>query len=343
MNNNLFQTPNEQLVRDYLITENKLKKAYDTIKTGKVYKQEELKELYKPIIDPLNKLTNEIEPKWTKNVEKYAQNLPKIFQNQPSAIELESIVLLGKIAQKYLSNYVTKDVKTDKVFGIRIENENLYMGNQHIWIKDNDILFEDGTKFDGTKGLWELMTLEQPKDFDDVDRESYAELLQKTNSYKHNNDPNSKKVKSSTGYKYKHIVKPLLLEKGLVVQRTESAYQKQFDKPTGSETAVEQEQELIGSGLNLSVPKMFDLLKKLVSIYRNIQEGNLDPECISETINQVKKIPLSVCYPNKISYWDTLEELFQRLAILYGEMGAGNMKPELMNEAVAIMQELKEL
>lgn len=328
--NNFFKMPKEQLVRNYIETVKKLQDVYDTIKTGKVYKQEQFKELYKPIIDPLNKLTDEIDSISTKNV----QNLPKILPKQTRSqeiqpmLEMESFEKIGKTARKYLSNYASKNIKTDKIFGIRFENGKPYIGNQSISFDDDDILFEDGKKFTGTTGLWELLTLENPENFQDLDKENYVEILQKTSSYKHNNDPAAKNVKSSVGFKYKNIVKPLLLEKGFVRPRLVST-------PSSSD------QESTGSGLHKL--KTYDLLKELVAVYRNIQNGNMRPESIKETIDKIKLTPLSVSYPNKISYWDTLDELFQKLTILYGEIEAGNSKPELMNEAIRIMQELKEL
>ena len=62
-------------ITDYINSTKNLKEQYDTIRTGKIYKQEELKELYKPITQPLKKLTDEIQqktlPKYTQIIRKY--------------------------------------------------------------------------------------------------------------------------------------------------------------------------------------------------------------------------------------------------------------------------------
>jgi len=42
-------------------------------------------------------------------------------------------------------------------------------------------------------------------------------------------------------------------------------------------------------------------------------------------------------------YWNTLEELLERLYILYGELKAGNTNPTIRNEIISIIQEFKEL
>ena len=315
-------------ITDYINSTKNLKEQYDTIRTGKIYKQEELKELYKPITQPLKKLTDEIQqktfPEYTQII---SETLPEYDKKRPTiqpstSIELNKediIQVIGETAQKYLSNYASKDIKTDRTFGVRVENNDLFIGNQQIWITDNNIKFEDGIEFIGTDGLWELLTLEEPKNYNEDDLDNYANILQKTSSYRHNNDPTSNKVKASTGYKYNNIVKPLLLKKGLVKIKT-------------------------GSGLKVSQINLEETLKKLVSIYINIQNGHSDPDNIKDILNEIKTLNLSAnLKSDKYVYWDNLDELLQRLSILYGEIQSGNTNPTLKNEIVRILQELKEL
>jgi len=315
-------------ITNYINSTKDLKEKYDTIRTGKIYKQEKLEELYKPITKPLESLRDEVRQKtlpeyaqiMSETLPEYNKKIPII---QPSAsVELnkENIIrVIGETVQKYLSNYASKDIKTDRTFGVRVENNDLFIGNQPIRINDNNIKFEDGTEFAGTDGLWELLTLEEPTNFNEDDIDNYAKILQKTCSYKHNNDPSSNKVKASTGYKYNNIVKPLLLKKGLIKIKT-------------------------GSGLEVSVLNLDEMLKKVVSVYMNIQNGHSDPENIIHILNEIKNLNLNAnLESDKYIYWDNLDELFQRLAILYGEIQSGNTNPVLKNEVVRILQELKEL
>lgn len=258
---------NEVALQSYINSTKDLKEKYDTIRTGKIYKQEELKELYKPITKPLEKLIQQNMPKsLSEYVENRPKTLPEYVENQPPQLldnTEEVIKVIGRTAQKYLSNYGSKDIKTDKTFGIRVEDNDLFIGNQPVWIKDDNIIFKDGTEFIGTPGLWELLILEQPNHYDSVDEENYAEILQKTNSYRHNNDPNARKVKASTGYKYNNIVKPILVKKGIL----------RLKGPTE------------GSGLFPIHNDPIDLLSKLVGVYMNIQNGNVDPENIIKILN----------------------------------------------------------
>ena len=47
--------------------------------------------------------------------------------------------------------------------------------------------------------------------------------------------------------------------------------------------------------------------------------------------------------PVEYIYWNTIDELLDRLCIVYGELKAGNNNPNLINEVVNILQEIREL
>ena len=47
--------------------------------------------------------------------------------------------------------------------------------------------------------------------------------------------------------------------------------------------------------------------------------------------------------PVEYVYWNSIDELLERLYILYGELKAGNSNPNIANEIVNIIQEFKEL
>ena len=46
----------DEVIQDYKTSRKELKEKYDSIRTRKIYTQEELKELYQPITNPLEKL-----------------------------------------------------------------------------------------------------------------------------------------------------------------------------------------------------------------------------------------------------------------------------------------------
>ena len=84
---------------------------------------------------------------------------------------------------------------------IRVENSTSVTDGDNITVK--------GTEYTGTPGLWELLIMKEPDKniYTDNDRDEYAEILKQTNAMKHGNNPASNK--SSKGYKYKVIIKPI--------------------------------------------------------------------------------------------------------------------------------------
>src|SRR5436190_1268410 len=107
----------------------------------------------------------------------------------------------------------------EKIGDVLNENKNLMglvpvvnqMGDKITTIDMDDIIV-DGEKFVGTPGLWRLLTYrEAPEDrlYSDEDLENYSKILWKTNSIYINNDPTSKKPKSSKGHKYINLIKKI--------------------------------------------------------------------------------------------------------------------------------------
>jgi hypothetical protein len=105
----------------------------------------------------------------------------------------------------------------DNKFGIWYDEEKFYIGNKYneILIDGNDLIVNDDT-YKGTHGLWRLLTNPNRRSMDqetydtwwtkkdnfmERDLASYKEILLKTHSIYQNNNPSTKKTKSSTSKK----------------------------------------------------------------------------------------------------------------------------------------------
>lgn len=253
-------------VDQYVKTSAALRKAYEDIKFGNIMRSNQLGETFKPILAPLEDIKN------------------KIYEKDSNVSDKDvALERIGDIALRYIKMYTSKDVKTDQTFGLHSAKSHLYIGSEPIVVLENNILFPDGETFHGTEGLWQLICLSEPKDFNDNDYNNYEKIILKTNNYRHNNDVHAKQVKSSRGYKYLNIIKPILQKNGIL---------KYYKKESGS-------------GLRL---------QKVIT-------------------NK----------PVEYVYWNTLDELLEKLYILYGEIKAGNKNPSLYNEIIAILQEIREI
>lgn len=248
-------------VDKYVQVSEALRKAYDDVKMGNIVRSNELREMFKPVTKPLQEIKNRLSP----------QSVLK------EEIELRR---MGEIGLKYIHMYTSRDVKTDPTFGLYAHKGSLYIGNQPVVILENNIHFSDGETFQGTDGLWQLICLRNPNNYTHDDYDNYTKIVLKSHTYRHNNDPNAKQVKSSNGYKYINIIKPILLANGII------------------RTKVKQ-----GTGL-----------QKIVT-------------------NK----------PVEYVYWNTLEELLEKLYILYGEIRSGNKNPSLYNEISSILEEIREI
>ncbi len=88
-------------------------------------------------------------------------------------------------------------------------------------------------------------------------------------------------------------------------------------------------------------------------------ENEANTSTLKNIVNKILRRSTSVSAPEKVTgsglrkiytntpveyvYWNTLDELLERLYIVYGEIKAGNSSPNLLNELVNILMEIKEI
>jgi len=68
-------------------------------------------------------------------------------------------------------------------------------------------LIIDGKMYKGTEGLWELLTRKNPQNYTQNDEDVYYDILIASDAVFQNNDPKTKKPKSSRSEKYNKIIK----------------------------------------------------------------------------------------------------------------------------------------
>ena len=81
-----------------------------------------------------------------------------------------------------------------------------YIGDKPVVIKDNNIVVED-EEYKGTPGFWELIMLENPKEYTDEDFNNYGRLLVKTNAIHRVNNSNNPYPKSSRSHKWRYLLR----------------------------------------------------------------------------------------------------------------------------------------
>ena len=84
----------------------------------------------------------------------------------------------------------------------------MMIGDKKVEIRGSDIKIGEKI-YEGTKGLWSLITEKRPKDYTNEDLDAYKHLLIQTNAIYQNNDPTSGRAKSSKSLKWKNIIAPI--------------------------------------------------------------------------------------------------------------------------------------
>ena len=122
----------------------------------------------------------------------------------------EELMNVGPIAAEYLEKYIDPDEEVDKTFGIYVDGGTWKIGNEVVDLRGNDLII-GREKYDGTRGLWELIVLKEPSDhiYDDEDLRTYSKIMIKTNAMRRDNDPNNHYPESSKSWKWTNLAKDI--------------------------------------------------------------------------------------------------------------------------------------
>ena len=209
----------DSIVKEFLELKKNIRDNLLSERTGEQQLQTDLSKFFKPITETqkatARKITEELKP-----IKEGLENLPQAitFSAYPSIqafkkpLEGEETQYIGEIAEKYLRKFITKS-EVDTTYGLYDKGGKFYIGNKLAIIVDNDLVVGKD-EYEGTPGLWELIVSKEPKDFTEEDYNNYAKLMLKTNTLRANNNPGSKKPKSSKGYKWKNILSNIWANRG---------------------------------------------------------------------------------------------------------------------------------
>lgn len=109
---------------------------------------------------------------------------------------------------KRLFNGDTQEL--DTTFGITYNHltRKFQMGDTPVQVSGQYLII-DGTRYEGTPGLYELIFNKKPKFFEESDKTMYGDIINKTHVAYRKNDP-TQQLRGSTSHKYREIIKPML-------------------------------------------------------------------------------------------------------------------------------------
>ena len=199
----------DSIVKEFLEIKKNIRDNLLSERTGEQRLQTDLSKFYRPITETqkatARQITEGLKP-IREGIEKLPQAMQPIGEATGEAPEEEEEEeddeeLVGEIAYEFLNKHFS-----DTTFGIRKEKGHHYIGNKHVIVDDNDIIIrENGERFEGTPGLWELIMSKTPKNYTDKDYGNYEDLMIMTNALHRGNDEDNPHPKGSGSTKWKKI------------------------------------------------------------------------------------------------------------------------------------------
>ncbi len=217
----------DETIKQYLATMKRIKKRNMEDRLEKLGYHTEMDEMFKPILESNKEMTHDI-IKDLVPIREELQTLNETIQNRQNRIQPSTprklpwlpmdtpprprsesegaIERYGPTASTYLKKSFTEG--GDTVTGVRYEGADMMIGDKKIEIRGSDLKIEDQT-YKGTAGLWSLITERRPKGYTEEDLKNYKDIMIETNALYQNNDPTSRRAKSSKSYKWKNYLAPI--------------------------------------------------------------------------------------------------------------------------------------
>lgn len=211
------------------------------------------------------------------------------------------------------------------------------LGNADVNFEGKDLII-DGKKYDGTPGLYELIFKKQPLGFKMVDRDNYAEILNRTNVHRLNYDPESR-ARGNRSTKYKNIIKPITSSGaqtggGLFMCPNEN---RKYENLHDVDELVMRLNRII-EARNAGNHRVHhrNEISAIIEDFKRIVKRNTSSRVQTggELFMNFNENPINYVYFNDIN------ELVTRLRLILASKAAGNNSHN--NEFVSIIEELKE-
>jgi hypothetical protein len=175
------------LISELASAKDNIKRKYFKLKQGEADTQSFVSQTFKPIIDPLNKIQNDIYTPAAKD---------EIISKEDDEDYSSENVIYDTVDSWFNSKLI------DRTYGPkRNYNGNIRLGNQDIKFVGNTLIIQD-TTYPLTYGIISLIFSKQPKLYTDSDLEVYKSILIQTSAHL---TTDGSKVKTG-GNKYKDII-----------------------------------------------------------------------------------------------------------------------------------------
>ena len=199
-----------EIVQEFLATKNRIQQRNYNQRIADLNQEDEMQKLFKPMVTSAEKSTasikKELDPIRVELEDlnsKVSHKKAGIAVKEEDDIDMqkEYIPTLDDIMKKY--NILQQH--QDRYFGIRKEKDNYMMGTKKVTFDDATNIYVDGDKYNGTEGLWNLIMLAKPVNYEPEDFMEYMQLVKQTN-VKHNPYTSKGKTRPYGTSKWRNIL-----------------------------------------------------------------------------------------------------------------------------------------
>ena len=149
------------MVAEFLKTKKNIQRNQLVERVGEQHAMAGFTRQFKPITDVQKDISQNILSE-IKNLPK-AIDFPRAYKEYTPAIEGDIPEMIGPIATNYMRKFASKDKDTYTVYGIYDNKGKFYIGDTRVGIIDDNIIVGE-KEYQGTPGLWELITMKLPND-----------------------------------------------------------------------------------------------------------------------------------------------------------------------------------
>lgn len=183
-----------------------IKRKYSALKTGEENVQKLMSQTFKPVIEPLEKISNQssLTPQITEKINKTKQlviePVESFLEKETDEGDTPEAYYLQKIYKWFSSN------ELDKIYGPKIDysNGDITLGNKNVRFVQDTLIIDD-SEYTLTPGLVRLLFKKHPNAYTENDLHTYKTILVQT--YAHLTS-NGAKIKKG-GKKYLEIIEKL--------------------------------------------------------------------------------------------------------------------------------------
>jgi hypothetical protein len=237
---------------------------------------DDAKKVYKPLIEPLTKMAEE-----TKQTRLALKDAPRellaikpterLALDPPDSKGPDLKGLVGPIAKTFLSYAFKSGSEYDKAYGIKFDGKNAMLGDKIVSIQDNDLGI--GNKvYEGTVGLWELLTKQNPENYEQKDVENYIRIISQTKAHLRSDGT----IKANRGDKYSKFIKPLYKATQKEKVRHEVARIRAASPVSSRDPTPEPgtDSDVSGSGIIVIPSNVNDIVAKHHLLFSSLNAGN---------------------------------------------------------------------